>query len=123
MAGNNAFSFAVPNASLGNSFMRFRLTTAAGTGIDGAAADGEVEDYAITIVNTQFTINDPSVAEGNAGTTNLSFTVTRTVNANACSVDYAITGGTATTADNDYQVLAAGTINFTAGGSFTAQSM
>jgi len=120
VAGNNALSFAVPNASLGNSFMRFRLTTAGGTGIDGAAADGEVEDYAITIVNTQFTINDPSVAEGNAGTTNLSFTVTRTVNANACSVDYAITGGTATTADNDYQVLAAGTINFTAGGSFTA---
>jgi hypothetical protein len=50
--------------------------------------------------------------------TNLGFVISRTVNANACSVDYAITGGTATTADNDYQILAAGTLNFTAGGAF-----
>jgi hypothetical protein len=119
-AGNNTLSFAVPaGGSTGGSFARFRLSTAAGTTVDGLAADGEVEDYALNIVNTQFSISDPSVAEGNAGNTNLGFVVTRTVNVNNCSVDYAITGGTATTADGDYQVLAAGTVNFTAGGPLT----
>ena len=118
--GDNSLSFAVPGgASLGGSFARFRLTTAPGASFDGLAADGEVEDYAVNIVNTQFTINDPMVAEGNAGTVNLSFIVSRTVNSNACSVDYAITGGTATTGDSDYQALAAGTASFTAGGAFS----
>lgn len=120
VSGDNNLSFAVPGAaSLGGSFARFRLSTAPGTSIDGPAADGEVEDYAVTIVNTQFTINDPILTEGNAGTSNLSFVITRTVNSNACSVDYAITGGTASVADNDYQALAAGTVNFTAGGAFS----
>ena len=120
VAGNNALSFAVPgSASLGNSFGRFRISNASGLSFTGAAADGEVEDYAINIVNTQFSIDDPTVVEGNAGTSNLVFTVTRTVNANACSIDYAITGGTATTADLDYQPLAGGTLNFAAGGAFT----
>lgn len=117
VAGNNALTFTVPGAaSLGNSFGRFRISTASGLSYTGAAADGEVEDYAINIVNTQFNIDDPVVVEGNAGTSNLVFTISRTVNANACSVNYAITGGTATTADNDYQPLAAGTITFSAGG-------
>jgi hypothetical protein len=120
VAGDNNLSFAVPGgASLGGTFARFRLTTAPGASFDGLAADGEVEDYAVNIVNTQFTINDPIVTEGNAGTVNLSFIISRTVNSNACSVDYAITGGTATTGDNDYQALAAGTASFTAGGAFS----
>jgi hypothetical protein len=120
-AGNNTLTIAVPaGASIGGSFARFRLSTAAGTGITGLATDGEVEDYGVNIVNTQFSVNDPVVNEGNAGTTNLTFTITRTNNATACSVDYAITGGTATAADNDYQVFTAGTANFTAGGSLTA---
>lgn len=120
VAGNNSLSFAVPgNATLGASYARFRLASASGASFNGPAADGEVEDYAINIVNTQFTINDPVVVEGNSGTSNLGFVISRTVNANACSVDYAITGGSATTADGDYQVLAAGTVQFTAGGAFS----
>ncbi len=46
------------------------------------------------------------------------FTVSRTTNATASSVDYAITGGTATSG-TDYVALAAGTVNFTAGGALT----
>jgi uncharacterized repeat protein (TIGR01451 family) len=38
-------------ASLGASFARFRLSTATGLGPFGAASDGEVEDYAVTIVD------------------------------------------------------------------------
>ena len=119
VAGSNMLTFAVPaGATPGMTFARFRYgnPNLTPTGIDNT---GEVEDYQIQVVNTQFTIDDPMVVEGNAGTSNLVFTISRTVNANACSVDYAITGGTATTADNDYQPLAAGTINFTAGGVFT----
>ncbi|MEO6759235.1 MAG: Calx-beta domain-containing protein, partial [Saprospiraceae bacterium] len=121
VAGNNTLTFAVPNgATPAFTFARFRLSSAGGLSFTGLAADGEVEDYQVQIVNTMFSINDPSVAEGNAGTTNLTFTVTRSNNASACSVDYAITGGTATTADNDYQPLAAGTVTFAAGGALTA---
>ena len=118
-AGDNALSFVVPTgATLGVSYTRFRLSTAGGLSFDGPAPDGEVEDYKVEIVNTQFAIDDPIVAEGNVGTTDLVFTVSRTVNANDCSVDYAITGGTATSGV-DYAPLANGTLHFTAGGSLT----
>ncbi|HZV70817.1 MAG TPA: Calx-beta domain-containing protein [Saprospiraceae bacterium] len=120
IAGNNVLSVATPaGASVGASFARFRLATASGALVTGLAADGEVEDYQVNILNNAINIDNPSVAEGNAGTTNLVFTVTRTTNTTASSVDYAITGGTATSGV-DYQPLAPGTINFTAGGSLTA---
>ena len=120
VAGANSLSFAVPNgATPALTFARFRLSATGGLGPTGLASDGEVEDYQIQIVNTQFSVNDPTVTEGNAGTTNLAFVITRSNNASACSIDYAITGGTATTADNDYQPLAAGTASFTAGGALT----
>ncbi|MCC7505904.1 MAG: T9SS type A sorting domain-containing protein, partial [Saprospiraceae bacterium] len=120
-AGSNSLSFAVPNgATPGSSYARFRFTQGASPTVPtGLQTTGEVEDYAIQIVNTQFSINDPIVTEGNAGTTNLAFVITRSNNASACSINYAITGGTATTADNDYQPLAAGTASFTAGGALT----
>ena len=120
VAGANSLSFAVPNgATPALTFARFRLSATGGLGPTGLASDGEVEDYQVQIVNTQFSVNDPTVTEGNAGTTNLAFVITRSNNASACSIDYAITGGTATTADNDYQPLAAGTASFTANGALT----
>jgi len=63
-------------------------------------------------------INDVSLAEGNAGLTAFTFTVTRDDNTDAVSVDFATSDGTATLADNDYQV-AGGTLSFTAGGALT----
>ncbi len=49
-AGVNSLSVVVPpGATLGQSFARFRISTATGTGITGAAADGEVEDHAVNI--------------------------------------------------------------------------
>lgn len=119
VVGNNALSFPVPNGPLGNSFARFRISSASGLSFNGLAADGEVEDYAIEIVNTQFSISDPMVTEGNSGTVNLVYTVSRNVNVNACSVDFAITGGTATVGDSDILALTPGTLNFTAGGAFS----
>jgi hypothetical protein len=61
-----------------------------------------------------FSIDNVAVAEGNAGTTTLTFTVTKTGTTFAlASVNYATADGTATIADNDYQ-SASGVLNFAA---------
>lgn len=62
-------------------------------------------------------INDVSVSEGDSGTSLLTFTVTRTANTTAFSVDFATADGTAT-AGSDY-VATSGTLSFTAGGALT----
>jgi glucose/arabinose dehydrogenase len=60
-------------------------------------------------------INDVSVSEGNAGTTNAAFTVTLSAaSSQTTTVNYATADGTATTADSDY-VNAGGTLTFTPG--------
>lgn len=76
-----------------------------------------------TITNDDFpptvSIGDVSVAEGDAGTTTLTFTVTRTDENSAFTVDFnTVVGGTAT-ADEDYQVVSGGTVTFTDGGALT----
>jgi hypothetical protein len=49
--GNNVLSFDVPSwAVSGTTYARFRLSTAGDLSVTGFAADGEVEDYAVTIV-------------------------------------------------------------------------
>jgi uncharacterized protein YjiK/2',3'-cyclic-nucleotide 2'-phosphodiesterase (5'-nucleotidase family) len=57
-----------------------------------------------------------SINEGNSGTTVLSLPVTRSDTATAFTVDYAVTGGTATSG-TDFATLASGTLTFTNGGS------
>ncbi len=50
--GNNTLVINVPAESLpGTTYARFRLSTAGNLGVRGAAADGEVEDYSVTIAN------------------------------------------------------------------------
>ena len=85
--------------------------------IDGTPPD-------VPFSNTAFTTGTPgtlsiaaaSVAEGNAGPVTLSLPVTRTNTATAFTVQYAVTGGTATSG-TDYVALASGTLTFTDGGS------
>jgi hypothetical protein len=49
--GTNMVTFDVPStAKAGATFARFRLSTAGGLGVKGAATDGEVEDYKVTIM-------------------------------------------------------------------------
>lgn len=49
-AGPQILTLAVPaNATVGSTFARFRISSAGGLGSTGAALDGEVEDYAVTI--------------------------------------------------------------------------
>lgn len=59
-----------------------------------------------------------SAAEGNSGTTPLTFAVSRSLDLTAFSVDYAVTGGTATSG-TDFTPLASGTLTFTPGGSLS----
>jgi len=50
-AGDNTITFDVPSWTVdGSTYARFRLSTASGLGPAGFAADGEVEDYQITII-------------------------------------------------------------------------
>jgi hypothetical protein len=49
--GDNTIRFDVPSwAADGQTFARFRLSTAGDLGIRGAATDGEVEDYAVSLL-------------------------------------------------------------------------
>jgi Calx-beta domain-containing protein/hemolysin type calcium-binding protein len=60
-------------------------------------------------------ISDVTIAEGNAGTSIATFTVTRTGGTAAFDVNYATADGTATTANSDYSALPVTTLNFAAG--------
>lgn len=88
-SGPNDLSFLVPaGAATGATFARFRLSTAALSGAAaGAADDGEVEDYAVTISAAASTVDidmtqtdsiDPVIAGSSAG--NLTYIVTATNN-------------------------------------------
>ncbi len=65
----------------------------------------------------QVSIGDVTISEGDAGTSTMTFTVTRSDNAGAFTVDYATSDGTAT-AGADYGAVS-GTVSFTAGGALT----
>ncbi len=48
--GVNTLTFDVPSSAVdGTTYARFRLSTAGNLGMGGLAADGEVEDYAVTV--------------------------------------------------------------------------
>ena len=79
-----------------------------------ADTQGLGHDRRTTTRCRRITINDVSLTEGNAGTTNLTFTVTLSAaSGKTVTVGYATADGTAT-APADY-TLAAGTLTFTPG--------
>ncbi len=84
--------------------------------LSNVSASGEIRDAqgigTITNDEAQFSINDVTLAEGNAGQTAFTFTVTKSgANGFATSVNFTTADGTATLANNDY-VLNSGTLNF-----------
>ena len=70
------------------------------------------------VVTNQFSINDVSQNEGNSGTSNFTFTVTRSSNTAASSVQVQSVNGTATSG-SDYTAFPLTTVNFTAGSALT----
>ena len=58
VVGDNNLTFDVSSFAIaGTTYARFRVSTLGGLGVSGTAADGEVEDY-------QVTINDPASTDG-----------------------------------------------------------
>ena len=81
-----------------------------GTVISTATGTGTITDD-----DPKFSINSPTVAEGDSSTTNLTFTVTLSAaGASQHTVGYAQTGGTATSG-TDYTAVTAGVLTFAAG--------
>ncbi|QGQ26599.1 hypothetical protein F1728_29720 [Gimesia benthica] len=85
----------------------------------------ELEDR--TLLTSMISIDDVSVAEGDSGTTDFVFTVTRTGNNagdlnSSISIYYTTQDGTAKVADNDY-LSESGTLQFTADASAQSQTM
>ncbi|HUU48376.1 MAG TPA: 6-bladed beta-propeller [Nitrosopumilaceae archaeon] len=68
--------------------------------------------------DTSITINDVTLDEGNFGTSNFVFTVTRSANTSTMSVQYQTTDNTATSPD-DYTPISLTTLNFPSGGPLT----
>lgn len=120
--GANPLSIAVPaDASLGISYLRFRLSDSAQADARpiGRLPNGEVEDYAITIApNGEYTVSGGgSIAEGDAGASTLSFTVTRTGGSGPSSVAVA-TRDLGATGNVDYLAVSQ-RLNFNGPGSQT----
>ncbi len=119
-AGINSLLVAVPSdASVGNIFARFRLSSAGVADPDGRAPDGEVEDYQVAVnAGAVFQVDDVMASEGDAATTSFMFTVSRSHNLSAASVDVATADGTAV-AGSDYTAAPLQTVSFTAGGALS----
>jgi len=82
---------------------------------DGINTSEDVSDSTFSISSAHISINDVSLTEGDSGTKSFNFTVTRSDNTTAVSVQYNTTDGTATS--SDYTAIPSNTINFAAGGS------
>ena len=98
-------------ANEGNETVVVTLSNAAGgAGISTATGTGTITDNELA-----FSIDSPSVAEGDSGSVNLVFTVTLSSSVSTTqTVDYARTGGTATSG-TDYTAVAGGTLTFPSG--------
>ncbi|HUP42200.1 MAG TPA: choice-of-anchor Q domain-containing protein, partial [Thermoanaerobaculia bacterium] len=119
-AGANSLGFTVPaGATPGTTFARFRLSSAGGLAPTGFAADGEVEDYQVTVEPAiQISIDDVSGLEGDAGTTPFAFTVS----VSSTSIEVQVTAQTAdgsATAGEDYIAVPATVLTFPQGGPLT----
>ena len=86
-------------------------------GYDFGTGAGLIQaDKALAGLVNSVSVNDVSISEGDAGSKQLVFTVTRIGSSDPFSVDYATADGTATAADSDY-VAKSGTLFFASGAS------
>ncbi|MBO3700895.1 S-layer family protein, partial [Roseivirga sp. E12] len=87
------------------------------TGVTNGSENGS-QQQTVTIIDddaVQFSVDDPTVTEGNAGTTTLTYTVSlNNAASGTVTVDYATSDGTAT-AGSDYTALNTTTLTFAAG--------
>ncbi len=111
---STATQSAVWDPAFGTTTPRYTFASVGNLGAFASAASVlDIGSPGVTVGVPSVSIASASIAEGNSGTSTLALNVTRTDLANAFSVDYAVTGGTANGTDF---TLAAGTLNFTAAG-------
>ena len=107
------YQSAIWDPTSGTASPRYTFATGSNFGTFQAATGADVGSPGVTVGAPAVSIASASLAEGNSGTSTLALNVTRSETANAFTVDYAVTGGTADAADFS---LASGTLTFTAGG-------
>jgi len=105
--------------SSGTTAPRYTFATVGNLGAFASAASAaDIGSPGVTVGGPTVSIADASIHEGNSGTSILALPVTRSDTSTAFTVNYAVTGGTAT-AGTDYATLSAGTLTFSAGGAAT----
>ncbi len=105
--------------SSGTTTPRYTFATVNYEGAFASAASAlDIGSPGISVGPPTVSIGSSTLNEGNSGTSTLSLVVTRSDTATAFTVDYAVTGGTATSG-TDFATLASGTLTFTAAGSAT----
>lgn len=118
-----AFDVTLPPAANNQAQVEVRILTTNAVGNDEWVG---IDDIAISsvplTVTTNISISDASITEGDAASQVLNFTVTRSDNSGAFTVDYLTADATAA-AGSDYTGVtgAPNTLSFTAGGALTQQ--
>jgi predicted extracellular nuclease len=113
-AGNEAIGSSLQLTGSGSAYADF---TWAATTDDSPGTINAGQSFGGPPPGESVSVNDVSVAEGNAGTSLLTFTVTRTGNTGAFTIDFATANGTAT-AGSDFTATS-GTLTFAAGGALS----
>lgn len=119
-AGFTALAFGTDNGAYSGptsgtvAELKAAISNPANWTLSDASAVAPVSGFTISGQATTVSIGDARIAEGDAGETLLTFTVTRSNTASDFTVDFATGGGTAT-AGEDY-LAAQGTLTFAAGG-------
>ncbi len=84
-----------------------------------AALGNNQDSLSATVQPTSLSINDVTQIEGNSGSSNFQFTITRSNTSSAVSVQVSTANGSAT-AGSDFTAISNQTVNFAAGGAATA---
>lgn len=91
IAGLNRINFTIPaGTTLGDTVMRFRLSSAGSLAPTGRADDGEVEDYAVSITTPQAPVT-PAITGPASVTTDIAPTVTWTLHPENYNYDVVVT--------------------------------
>ncbi len=118
-AGGAATESMVWDPAFGTSSPRYRAAVVASLGCFAhPTAPTTIGSPGVSARPPTVSIGNATVNEGNTGTSALSLVVTRSDTTTAFTVDYAVTGGTATSG-TDFATLASGTLTFAAAGSAT----
>ncbi len=115
--GSVSFSATCPISAAASGVLSNTATVAAGGVTDPSPANNNATDTNTVIAVPVLSINSVSMTEGDSGSSNLTFTVTRSTTGSAFDVAYATADGTAV-AGSDY-TTSNGVLTFAAGGAET----